>query len=146
MKSLFTALFLFIILCSCHNTSTERFQHPSFTKVEDFFQTQKGINRMNTVKIDVNNFNLSEYKKYKPNNIDIETRSFEASYNLNLKWENKNLKSKAELISSDSINWRIKKLTIVEEADSIGNHYEKTMEWEYPDSLENYNVLLKIIN
>lgn len=146
MKTIFSTLFIFIVLCSCNKAKTEGNKHPSFSEIEEFFQTQNGIDRMNIVQIHIKNFNLSEYKKYKPNNTDVEIRSFEATYNLILKKETKNLESKAELISSDNVNWRIKKLTIIEEADSIGKHYEKTMEWEYPDSLKNYNVLLKINN
>src|SRR5690606_12546760 len=89
-------LLLLIIFSSCqHDTSTEKINHPSFSTIEDFFQTAKGIKRFNSLDINVNDFHLTEYKKYKSNNIDLETRRIEASYDFTLNGANQNLKSKA---------------------------------------------------
>ena len=142
MKSLFKLLFLFIIFSACNKVKPP--EHPSFKKVEVFLQNNKGVYGLGNDRIDVNTFNLTDYKTHEFHNTTLGTKSFEVMYGFTFEGENKSFKSKAELVSQDNINWRIKKLSIMEEADSSGKHYEKTMLWEDADSLADYKVFLKI--
>ncbi len=66
------------------------------------------------------------------------------SYDLTLENNNKAYASKAEVTSIDSVHWEITSLSITHQTDSISKHFEETLTWKYPVTLNRYNVHLRI--
>ena len=119
-------------------------QHPSFAKIESFIRAEKRIERFHISRINIDDVHIWESRRFNPDSSAREARKITASYDLTLENSNKEYKSKAEVTSRDSVNWEITSLSITNQTDSISKHFEETITWKYPVSLNRYQVHLKI--
>ncbi len=134
--------FILLALNACREFDAS--EHPSFRKLESFIGAEKRIEGYRISSIHIDNYNISEYQRLKPNSAELAFRKITASYELTLKNGDKAYTSKAEVSSRDSVHWEITRLSITSQTDSIGKHFEETISWKYPVSPGRYSVHLKI--
>ncbi len=140
---IFLKVFFILIGCNACN-EFDASTHPSFHEVESFIRAEKRIEGYHISSITIDNYNISEYQRLKPNSSELEYRKITACYDLTLKNRDKEYTSKAEVSSRDSVNWEITSLSITNRTDSISKHFEETITWKHPVSSGRYHVNLQI--
>ncbi len=135
-------LVILIAFSACDEFDASK--HPSFHELESFMEADKRIKGFHISSIDIDHSNISEFQRLKPNSSQLAYRKITAIYELTLKSREKAYKSKAEVSSIDSVNWEITSLSITHQTDSISKHFEETITWKYPVSVNHYSVTLSI--
>lgn len=137
MKYSFVILILFaFFLIACD--SSEKSSHISYRVLNDFLKTQKLYQRFDIQNINVEDFNLKDSVTY--NNKVLKSRFLSAFYAFRITGKSKEFFSKAEIISTDSIHWKVQLLTLTEEERKENLKYKKIYEWKTSKDSINYST------
>ena len=119
---------LILILLSCNHPDEP--VHSSYIELNRFLKQENLYQTLDIEKVDVGFVSISDFKDYRPDNKVIHNRKLEAIYDFTITGRNKAYLSKATVVSTDSILWRIKTLVVKEKADSSNTATEKTYTWD----------------
>lgn len=129
--SLFTS---FLIACDTNDKSS----HISYQVLNDFLKTEKLYQRFDIQNIKIEDFNLKDSVTY--NNKVLNSRFLSAFYAFRITGKSKELLSKAEVVSTDSVHWKVHLLTLTEEENKENLKYKKIYEWKTNKDSVNYST------
>jgi hypothetical protein len=129
--SLFTS---FLIACDTNDKSS----YISYQVLNDFLKTQKLYQRFDIQNINIEDFHLRDSVTY--NNKVLNSRFLSAFYAFRITGKSKELLSKAEVASTDSVHWEVRLLTLIEEENKENLKYKKIYEWKVNKDSVNYST------
>ncbi len=137
MKNTTLLLILFTaILISCN--LIDRSSHISYGALNDFLKARKLYERFDIQKINVDEFYFNDSTNY--DNGVLKSRNLRAFYEFRIKGNPKELVSKAEVVSTDSVHWNVHLLTLTEKEDRGNIKYKKIYEWDTSKDSVNYST------
>lgn len=120
---------LILLSLSCNHHPDEPV-HSSYNELNRFLKQENLYQTLDIKKVNVDFVSISDFKDYRPDNKVIHNRKLEAIYDFTITGGNKVYLSKATVVSTDSILWRMKTLVLKEKADSSNTATEKTYTWD----------------
>ena len=132
----FLLILLTAILISCN--LIDRSSHISYGALSDFLKAQKLYERFDIQKINVDEFYFKDSVNY--DNGVIKSRNLRAFYEFRIKGNPKELVSKAEVVSTDSVHWNVHLLTLTEKEDRGNVKYKKIYEWDTTKDSAHYST------
>lgn len=110
-----TVLLPALLLLSCDQVdySTE----PSYQALENFMESKDLYEKFDIQEVKVNHLTTQDSAVYGANN-ELISRGVKAVYSLKIKSTGKQYSSTAEVVSSDSLSWKVKKFTLTNHKNS----------------------------
>lgn len=105
--------------------------HSSYNALDQFLKQENLYQTLDVENVNVDSVSISDFNDYRPDNKISHNRKSEVIYDFTMTGRNKVYLSKAAIVSTDSLIWRMKTLIIIEKVDSSNTIIEKTYTWNW---------------